>query len=225
MIELLSFLFASGVGFGLACLIFGTLLDRSNNIGDSRGGVSDYKAYVSFTARKDRLNKEERGSFCSMYAKRIDDPSTEPKPFERVRRLTDEEIAEYRRAAEEKQASQLAREKDRAVEHAQDDGRAVEVLEIVIDALRYGVDGLLQPLVGDVGYEVPVFDENPAFHLLDDLICENTHYLFHWQTESSRVSLRPASDALRVRFPPPSAIWGVFEDGTAKFPPPSSIWG
>ena len=79
---------------------------------------------------------------------------------------------------------QLAREKDRAVEHAQDDGRAVEVLEIVIDALRYGVDGLLQPLVGDVGYEVPVFDENPAFHLLDDLICENTHYLLLWQTES-----------------------------------------
>lgn len=112
MIELLSFLFASGVGFGLACLIFGTLLDRSNNIGDSRGGVSDYKAYVSFTARKDRLNKEERGSFCRMYAKRIDDPSTEPKPFERVRRLTDEEIAEYRRAAEEKQTAQLAREKE-----------------------------------------------------------------------------------------------------------------
>ncbi|MBR4948445.1 MAG: hypothetical protein IKZ29_07805 [Clostridiales bacterium] len=112
MIELLSFLFASGVGFGLACWIFGTLLDKSNNIGDSHGSMADYRAYVSFTARKDRLNKEEKASFCSRYAQRIDDPSTEPKGSERVRRLTDEEIAEFKRAAEEKKAAQRAREKE-----------------------------------------------------------------------------------------------------------------
>ena len=61
MINFFAGLFALAFGFGLAFWICGNKLNKSNNIGDSRGGVSDYKAYVSFTARKDRLNKEERG--------------------------------------------------------------------------------------------------------------------------------------------------------------------
>ena len=43
MIEMISFLFAIGVGFGLSCLIFGSMLDKSNNIGDSRGSANDYR--------------------------------------------------------------------------------------------------------------------------------------------------------------------------------------
>ena len=73
---------------------------------------------------------------------------------------------------------QFAREKNRAVEDAQDDGRPVEMLEIVVDPLRYGIDGLFQPLVGDIRYKVPVFDQNPVFHRKKvGSIREITHYL------------------------------------------------
>ena len=68
---------------------------------------------------------------------------------------------------------QFARKEDRTIEDAQDDGRPVEVLEIVIDAFRYGIDGLFQPLVRDIRYEVPVFDQNPVFHQKLFLILRN----------------------------------------------------
>ena len=79
MIEMISFLFAIGVGFGLSCLIFGSMLDKSNNIGDSRGSANDYKAYIHYTARKDCLNKEDKTSFCNRYYERIDDPDLPSK--------------------------------------------------------------------------------------------------------------------------------------------------
>lgn len=112
MIEMISFLFAIGVGFGLSCLIFGSMLDKSNNIGDSRGSANDYKAYIHYTARKDCLNKEDKTSFCNRYYERIDDPDLEPRGYERVRRLTEEEVAAFRKAAEEKKAARLALQKE-----------------------------------------------------------------------------------------------------------------
>ena len=108
MVEIFSFLFAIGVGFGLSCLIFGNLLDKSNNIGDSRGSKYDYKAFVNYTARKDRLNKEEKASFCNRYYERVDNPDAEPKGSQRVRRLTEEEINEYKRVAAEQKAARVA---------------------------------------------------------------------------------------------------------------------
>lgn len=98
MVGLLAFLFASGLGFGLSFWIFGTLLERSNNIGDSRGTSNDYRAYVNYTARRDKMSKSERESFCNMYGEDISVPSAEPKGSEKVRRLTEEEIERYRQA-------------------------------------------------------------------------------------------------------------------------------
>ena len=95
MIGIMAFLFAIGLGFGLSCWIFGTILDKSNNIGDSRGRNSDYKAYVTFTARKDRMSNAERDCFSARYAEKIDSPSAGPSGSELVRRLTDEEIKKY----------------------------------------------------------------------------------------------------------------------------------
>ena len=95
MINVMAFLFATGLGFGLSCWIFGTILDKSNNIGDSRGKNTDYKAYVTFTARKDKLSNAERDGFSARYAERIDSPSAGPSGSEFVRRLTDEEIKKY----------------------------------------------------------------------------------------------------------------------------------
>ena len=96
MIDFLSFVFALGVGFGVSCWIFGTMLDKSNNIGDSMGSKYDYDARVHFTARRDRMSNSERQTFCSMYAERIDEGG--PGGTELVRRLSPEERAEYKKA-------------------------------------------------------------------------------------------------------------------------------
>lgn len=98
MVNLLSFLFASGVGFGLACWILGTVLDKSNNIGDSHGSKLDYKAYVHFTASKDRLSKTDRDSFCRLYARPLE-ATAGPRGTERVRRLSEEELEDYKEAS------------------------------------------------------------------------------------------------------------------------------
>ena len=98
MVEFMSFLFAIGVGFGLSCLIFGTILDKSNNIGDSRGSKDEYQAYVTFTRRDDGLKKDEKSSFCYRYAEKIDNQTAGPSGSSLVRRLTDEELSSYKTA-------------------------------------------------------------------------------------------------------------------------------
>lgn len=96
MLNGISLLFALGLGFGLSFWIFGTMLDKSNNIGDSMGSKFDYDARVHFTARRDRMSNSERQTFCSMYAERIDEGG--PGGTELVRRLSPEERAEYKKA-------------------------------------------------------------------------------------------------------------------------------
>lgn len=99
MIGFISLVFAIGVGFGLSCWIFGTLLEKSNNIGDSRGDRFEYNARVTYTARRDKLLKDEWQSFTSMYAENIDAGYASPKGSELVRRLTPEELAEYKKVS------------------------------------------------------------------------------------------------------------------------------
>ena len=95
MIDFLALLFALGLGFGLSCWIFGTILDKSNNIGDSRGGKNEYGAYIVYTDKKDRLSKDDRQSYCYRNAIRIDEPGSAPAGSEKVRRLTEEELEQY----------------------------------------------------------------------------------------------------------------------------------
>ena len=97
MIDFIALLFASGVGFGLSCWIFGTLLDKSNNMGDYKGGNGEYNAFVHFTARRDKMDKSEYSSFVYMNGKRIDTGDA-PKGTDLVRRLTPDELARYRKA-------------------------------------------------------------------------------------------------------------------------------
>ena len=49
MTDVIAFVIALGFGFGLSLWIFSTFLEKSNNIGDSVGGRSAYKAYAKFT--------------------------------------------------------------------------------------------------------------------------------------------------------------------------------
>ena len=98
MIDFISLIFALGVGFGFSCWLFGTLLDKSNNLGDRRGNKYEYHAFVNFTARRDKMNKSERESFSSMYADNLDIGYKAPKGSEQVRRLTPEELAKYKKS-------------------------------------------------------------------------------------------------------------------------------
>lgn len=98
MLELVSFLFAIGVGFGTSCWIFGTLLNKSNNIGDSKGAKYEYNTNVNITSRSDRMSKSESETYIHYHAVKLDD-SYEPKGTDLVRKLTDEEREEYKKMA------------------------------------------------------------------------------------------------------------------------------
>ena len=98
MLELVSFLFAIGVGFGTSCWIFGTLLNKSNNIGDSKGAKYEYNTNVNITSRSDRMSKSESETYIHYHAVKFDD-SGEPKGTDLVRKLTDEEREEYKKMA------------------------------------------------------------------------------------------------------------------------------
>ena len=93
IIYLIILVFALGSGLGLTCLIMGTIIDKTNNIGDSRGTNDDYKAYIHFTARKDKLTDKEEKEFISTYCVKNEDPSSEPEGRDLVRRLSGEELA------------------------------------------------------------------------------------------------------------------------------------
>lgn len=98
MLELVSFLFAIGVGFGTSCWIFGTLLNKSNNIGDSKGAKYEYNTNVNITSRSDSMSKSESETYIHYHAVKFDD-SYEPKGTDLVRKLTDEERKEYKQKA------------------------------------------------------------------------------------------------------------------------------
>ena len=59
---------------------------------------------------------------------------------------------------------QFAGEDDGAVEHAQDDRYAVEVLEITVDAFRHVVNGFFYALIGNVGDKVFVLQQYSVHH-------------------------------------------------------------
>ena len=94
----MSFLFAIGVGFGLSCWIFGTMLDKSNNIGDSKGAKYEYNTNVNFTSRIDEMSKSESDSYIHYHAVIFDDAG-EPKGTDLVRRLSDEEREAFKKKA------------------------------------------------------------------------------------------------------------------------------
>jgi hypothetical protein len=63
----LSFVLAIGLGFGLACLIFASLLSKSNDIGNSIGDAAHYTVGISYDRSVDRLKRDERDTFGTGY--------------------------------------------------------------------------------------------------------------------------------------------------------------
>lgn len=95
MVGFFAVLLSLGLGMGLSCWIFGTLLYKSNTMGDNYGTRSDYGVNVIFTERRDRLSGQEKTTFASAYSQRIDNLHEAPSGTALVRRLTPEELAFY----------------------------------------------------------------------------------------------------------------------------------
>ena len=68
-----------GLGFGLACLIFASLLAKSNDIGNSIGEASHYTAGVTFDRRQDQIKKSEKDTFAIGYC-RVDEQLQKIEP-------------------------------------------------------------------------------------------------------------------------------------------------
>ena len=96
MLDFVSFLFAIGVGFGLSFWIFGTLLDKSNNIGDSKGAKYEYDTEINITSRTDKMSKSESESYIHYHAVIYDDDG-QPKGTDLARRLSKEELEAYKK--------------------------------------------------------------------------------------------------------------------------------
>lgn len=116
-IDITALLFAIGVGFGVSCWLFGTLLEKSNNIGDSRGNKYEYHAFVNYTCRREKLSDSERNSFTATHAENIDAGTSGPKGSDLARRMTPEELAAYKknnvpRGAYQSDSSHINRKED-----------------------------------------------------------------------------------------------------------------
>ena len=94
MAEFFAALLALGFGVGLALHICGGKLDKSNNIGDSRGDGATYHAETKFTSTCNGMEKSASQAFFSSYASKREDPTAKDN-FEPVRRLTEEERKQH----------------------------------------------------------------------------------------------------------------------------------
>lgn len=90
---ILSFILSIGLGFGLACLIFASLLSKSNDIGNSIGEASHYTTGVTFDRRQDKIKKSEKDTFAIGYC-RVDEQRKwkEPASDKMVEQTTDNSI-------------------------------------------------------------------------------------------------------------------------------------
>ncbi len=98
-----SCLLALGFGFGLAFWICGSMLDKSNNIGDSRGDSATYNAETVFTSKCNRMDRSAGEAYFKQNATWKADTKG-PAGYEQVRRLTEEE---RRKKAEEEKKSNV----------------------------------------------------------------------------------------------------------------------
>ena len=64
---ILALILAIGLGFGLACFIFASLLTKSNDIGNSIGEASHYTVGITYDRTVNKMSKDERNNFALSY--------------------------------------------------------------------------------------------------------------------------------------------------------------
>lgn len=63
----LALILAAGLGFGLSCFIYATLLSISNDIGNSVGEASHYSAGIIYDRTRDKISSSEKEIFALGY--------------------------------------------------------------------------------------------------------------------------------------------------------------
>ena len=101
MAEIFAGLLALGFGFGLAFWICGNMLNKSNNIGDSRGDLKTYNGEVKFTSICNSMEKSAGEAYFREHAT-IRKDLTDKDSYEPVRRLTEEERKEHAKEMKKK---------------------------------------------------------------------------------------------------------------------------
>lgn len=81
----------AGLGFGLSCFIFASLLSKSNDIGNSVGEVSRYAARPCFDRSIHRMTPDDEREFTRKYIKsdeyfrdEIEKAKSEPAPDTKI---------------------------------------------------------------------------------------------------------------------------------------------
>ena len=69
---ILALLFACGLGFGLALLLFSILLEKSNDIGNSVGSYTKYTAGITYDILRNEMTGKELEDFGKDYISKED---------------------------------------------------------------------------------------------------------------------------------------------------------
>lgn len=69
---------STGLGYGLTFLVFATILEKSNDLGNSIGSASRYSNGIAYDISRDDLKYEQATSYLSRYIKDEDRDHAEP---------------------------------------------------------------------------------------------------------------------------------------------------
>jgi hypothetical protein len=84
MMDILALIIALGLGFGLSCFLFASLLSRSNDIGNNVGEASRYTVGIEYDITTNNLSDAEVKSFGRDYITEEDRTGTEPDMFTQI---------------------------------------------------------------------------------------------------------------------------------------------
>lgn len=71
-------IFSIGLGFGLTFFVFASLLERSNDIGNSIGTASTYSNGIKYDIARNDITYEQAASYVSRYIKDEDRDRADP---------------------------------------------------------------------------------------------------------------------------------------------------
>lgn len=81
---ILALIIALGLGSGLSCFLFASILSKSNDIGNTVGEYSKYTVGIDYDMRTNNLTDDEVKSFGRGYITEEDRTGIEPDMFTKI---------------------------------------------------------------------------------------------------------------------------------------------
>lgn len=87
--DFFAFIFGTGLGFGLALYIAASLLNKNNNLGDSKGQANLYSSGVTFTDKTDRMGvtEKKRQEYVDQHSPKVPAYPTAPRGKQQVEKM------------------------------------------------------------------------------------------------------------------------------------------